>query len=158
MPNSTLDPSVLVDSLVPDVIDGLRRELYPSFGVRPYRVWLVQRTWAMGVVGDVGGYTDTETEIGPRPRVQVWDGIGFKQDDCGLGETGSIRVTEVSLTYNLAELLKPTEAGIEHLVKIAEGHGQGNAPMYFTHERRPFVDREQDMGWVMWLRLQEGQL
>ena len=28
---ATLDPAVLIDSLVPDVIDGLREDLYPAF-------------------------------------------------------------------------------------------------------------------------------
>lgn len=149
--SATLDPDVLVDSLVADVIDGLRADLHPQFGVRPYHVSLVVRTWDGGMVG-MGSYADTETVIEPQPRVAPWGGYGFKAMEIGKETEGHIKVTEVSLTYLHDELTGGAlDSSQQFFVKITEAHGQGNPPRYFTHAKPPYVDREKDMGWVLWL-------
>lgn len=150
--HADLDPDVLVDSLVTDVIDGLRGDLHPQFGVRPYRVFAVRRSWTGGEIG-VGAPLDRETELEPQPRVQ---NLGrYEQTPGGINESGEVKVTEVSLTYSFEELTgegAQLSAGEEWLIRIDDGAGQGNPSRWFTHARPPFVDREKDMGWVLYLR------
>lgn len=158
--NATLDPNVLVDSLVPGVIDGLRRSLHPAFGVRAYRVFTILQTWSGASIGQ-GQKTEVVNEIDPQPLVDIWTEAGalrFELSRCGLDEAGTIRVREVSLTYTEAELIgpQPLAANQRWLIRISEAHGQENTDKYFIHTKPPYVDREKDMGWVMWLRVAEG--
>jgi hypothetical protein len=150
---ATLDSNVLVDSLVPDVIDGLREELHPAFGVRAYRVWRVIRTWSGETEGE-GTSTDDAAELRPQPRVKIWDGIRWEQAVCGIRELGEIRLTEVSLTYTEGQLTgQPLGKNQACFFAIGEAHGQGSETRLFGHTRPPFVDRERDMGWVLFLRV-----
>ena len=158
MPGSAiLDPNVLVDDLVTDVIDGLRGDLHPQFGIRAYRVYTVLRQWSGGQVGR-GTATDTVVELDPQPLVEAWNGLRFQLRDCGLDELGEVRVREVSLTYTEAELIgpKPLPAGAQWFIRIGEAHGQANRDKHFLHTKPPYVDRERDMGWILWLRSAEA--
>lgn len=158
MPGSAiLDPTVLVDDLVPDVIDGLREDLHPQFGIRAYRLFTVLRSYSGRHIGE-GSFTDVETEIRPQPLVEVWNGLRFELRDCGVDELGEIRLREVSLTCNEADLIgpKPLSRGQQWLLRLAEAHGQANRNKFFVHTRPPYVDREKDMAWVLWLRSAEG--
>jgi len=151
--SAVLDPNVLVDSLVTDVIDGLREDLHPQFGVRAYRVFTILRTWSGRSVGE-GTKVDTEVELRPQPLVHTWDGLKYDLEPCGLNLDGEVKLTEVSLTYTEAEL----DGGItlgrnqQWLIRIDEGHGQETRSKFFLHTKPPFIDREKDMGWVLWLR------
>lgn len=155
---AVLDPAVLVDSLVPDVIDGLREDLHPQFGVRAYRCFRVIRTWTGREVGE-GQSTDDTAELRPQPRVMVWDGMRFVQAACGIRELGEIRLSEVSLTYTEAQL---TGRGLgldktqELFIGITDAHGQGTAPRLFGHTAPAFIDRERTMGWMLYLRNVDG--
>lgn len=154
MPGSaTLDPNVLVDSLVTDVIDGLREDLHPQFGVRAYRTFTILRTWSGLIVGE-GTPADVVTELRPQPRVAVWDGLEYRLEPCGLDLEGDIKLTEVSLTYTQAEL---DGGGVltgnqQWLFRLDEAHGQAQRSKYFIHTKPPFADREKDMAWILWLR------
>ena len=155
---AVLDPDVLVDSLIEDVIDSLRGELHPEFGVRAYRVFTVLRTWSGGAVGR-GSKTDTEVELLPQPRVDVWDGRKFEMATCGLDEGGDVRLSEVSLTYTHAELTRGLGSGTtlaanqQWLYRIAEANGQAQPSTYWVLSKSPFVDREKTLGWIVWLTL-----
>lgn len=153
---ATLDPNVLVDSLVPDVIDGLREDLHPAFGVRAYRVYRVIRTWSGKVVGE-GRHTDDAAELRPQPRVSVWSGLRYVQATCGIRELGDVQLTEVSLTYT-AEQLEPRtlRANQEAFFAIGEANGQGTPLRVWAHTAPPFIDREDSFGWVMFLRRVEA--
>jgi len=151
--SATLDPNVLVDSLVDEVIDGLREDLHPAFGVRAYRTFTVRRDWSGAIAGQ-GQATETVVELRPQPRVLIWDGLRYSMEPCGLDEAGEIRLTEVSFTYTQAELdgggdLPSTS---EWLIRIDEAHGQEQRSRYYQHTRPPFADREKDMGFVLFLR------
>lgn len=151
--SATLDSDVLVDSLVPGVIDDLRASLHPLFGVRPYRLFTVQRTWAGETVGEGGGFTDEETELAPQPRILDWSDLKYDLTSVGLQTTGGIKATEVSLTYTYTELTGGELGGnVQWLLRLDEAHGQGQPSRYFTHAKPPTPDREKDMGWVLWLR------
>lgn len=150
--DATLDPSVLVDSLVPDVIDGLREDLHPAFGVRAYRCYRVIRTWTGKDIGE-GVYTDDASELRPQPRVAQWDGLKYVQATCGVRELGDVKLSEVSLTYS-AEQLEPRTLGRnqESFYALGEANGQASPLRLWAHTTPPFIDREKTMGWVMHLR------
>lgn len=152
MGTAILDPDVLVDSLVVDVIDGLRGDLHPQFGVRPFHVWTVLREWSGETQGE-GDYTDVEVELEPQPRVWNWTGYRWDLTKAGLDDIGEIKVTEVSLSNTYAELTGGTLAANQQwFIKLTEAYGQLQPARYFSHFRPPFPDREKDMGWVLWLR------
>ncbi|HSR79093.1 MAG TPA: hypothetical protein VLN57_21145 [Xanthobacteraceae bacterium] len=154
--SATLDPAILVDSLVPDVIDGLREELQPTFGIRAYRAYRVVRTWSGRVAGD-GTSIDVGAELRPQPRVKVWDGLQFTQAICGIRELGDVKLTEVSLTYTDADLTgQPLARNQEMFLAIGEANGQGSPLRVWCHTQPPFIDREKDMGWVLHLRRVEA--
>lgn len=150
--SAILDPEVLIDDLIVDVVDGLREELHPQFGIRAFRVYLVKRTWAGRSVGE-GKFTDVAVEIRPQPKVWTWDGLRWGLEACGLNEMGEVKLTEVSLTFTSAELTGGMlNANQMFYVKIGEAHGQGNPDRFFVHVRPPFPDRTKDLGWVLALK------
>lgn len=153
---AVLDPDVLVDSLVPEVIDGLREDLHPQFGVRAYRVYRILRAWSGKTAGE-GTRIDTAHELRPQPRVKMWDGLRFEQAVCGVRELGDVKLTEVSLTYTEAQITgQPLAANREILYAIGEAHGQATSLRTWAFSQPPFIDRERDMGWVLWLRRAEA--
>lgn len=147
--HAELDGEVLVDSLV-EVIDGLRGELHPTFGVRPYRVFVVRRSYEGQTIGD-GPFVDREVELLPQPK--VWNFGKYELNPGGLNERGETKLTEVSLTYNHEDLAGAQLGESEQLLyRVGEAMGQGNPDRWFQLSRPPFVDRERDMGWVLYLR------
>lgn len=161
MGGSAILGSNLVDSLIPDVVDGLREELHPDFGVRAFRVFTIRRTWSGLTIGE-GSFTDTEVELRPQPLVIASDdGITeLRLEQCGLDEVGKITLKEVSLTYTEAELTgvfgNPMPAPLtdreQWLYKLSDAWGQGIESSYWVLNKRPFPDRVKDIGWVVSLR------
>lgn len=150
--SATLDPNVLVDSLVVDVIDGLRGDLHPQFGVRPYRVFTVRRTWTGQTPGE-GEPIDTVVELTPQPRIESWDGYKWVASPIGIEEDGKVRATEVSLSYTYAELVGDGLAENEQwFIRLSEAYGQGQPDRFFALDGPPFPDREKAMGWILRLR------
>ena len=99
----------LIDDLVADV-DELRGDLNADFGTRPFDFQTVLRTWlgSSGMEGD-GDFHDVVTTITPAPKVEQWDGYKWVLLAAGVHEDGTIRVSEVSLSYTWGEL---TGAGL----------------------------------------------
>ncbi len=155
--SAVLDDDVLVDALITDVVDGLREDLHPQFGVRAYRMYRVIRTWTGATEGE-GSFTDDAVELRPQPLVSTWDGFKYVQQACGIEELGDVRVTEVSLTYTHADLTgKPLAANQQVFIALGEAHGQAQPTRMFTFARPPFVDRVKDLGWSILLqRVQTG--
>lgn len=150
--SATLNDEVIVDSLVPDVIDGLREELHTQFGVRAYRLYRVIRTWSDELAGE-GTFVDVGVELRPQPMVAVWDGFRYVQAACGIEEMGEVKLTEVSLTYTHSDLTgRPLAANQEVFIALGEAHGQGQPTHLFTFARPPYVDRTKDLGWSIVLR------
>lgn len=153
--NSVLDPNVLIDDLV-GVIDELRGDLHPQFGVRPFRAYTVFRQWTGSMVGD-GDFSDAILEISPQPRVLQWNGYKWVLLAGGTHEDGSIRLTEVSLAYAYAELA-PSGVSFDSetflrnrqfFYVLTDAYGQASEPRYLRVSKPPFPDREKDMGWVI---------
>jgi hypothetical protein len=149
---ATMNDDVLVDSLVADVIDGLREDLHPQFGVRAYRMFVVTRTWNGSQAGD-GAFVDAAAELRPQPRLWQWTGLKYVQANCGIREVGDVKATEVSLTYT-AEQIDPRSLTKrqEFFIGLADANGQMSPTRLWTHVTPPFIDREKDMGWVFNLR------
>lgn len=147
---ATLDDNVLVDSLVVDVIDGLRDELHPEFGVRAYRVYRVLRTWTGSTPGQ-GKFSDVAAELRPYPRVRLWDGFNYVQAVCGVRELGDVKITEVSLSYSESDLAPKVGNNVELFFGIGDANGQGSSVRLWAHKMPPFIDREKDLGWCLML-------
>lgn len=150
---AVLDPDVLVDSLVDDVIDGLRGELHPIFGVRAHRVYRVIRTWSGARPGD-GAATDVVKELDPQPSIAAWDGLSITQGRCGLEEAGNVVLSEVSLSYTYDQLSRRGTLADNQMLfyVVGEAHGQGQPSIAFVLDKPPYVDRTKDLGWKIWLR------
>lgn len=155
---AVLDQNNLVDSLVPDVIDGLRDSLQPAFGIRPYRLYRVIRTWSGTEPGD-GVAVDVGAELRPYPKVAWWDGFRYQQEPAGLQSMGRVRCTEISLTYSEPDLTaQPLPRNRELFYAIGDANGQATSVKLFTIYQPPYIDRERDMGWVLNLiAVQSGQ-
>lgn len=161
MPGSaTLDPDQLVDGLVADIDD--LRGLADEFGTRQFRLYAVTRTWAGGEVGEGDdGFTDSEVEIAPPPKVDPYVELGFKLQPCGIDEAGVVKLSEVSLSYSLQDLVGyppggSLEPGVERVFKLRENYGQGHPDRTFYLDKSPAADREKTIGWVVWLRKVRG--
>lgn len=152
MPGTAVIGSNLVDSLL-SVVDGLRSELYPAFGVRAFRVYTVRRTWSGRIPGE-GTVTEVEAEITPQPLVAVWSGgLRRELEPCGIDEHGEIVLTEVSLTYTDAELTGgDLPKNVQWFWRLREAHGQATQLRDFLIHKPPYPDRIKDIGWVVWLR------
>lgn len=143
--SATLGAS-LVDDLVAD-IDELRGELHADFGVRPFRVYTVLRSWTGEQEGE-GSHFDVISEITPQPRVGFWDGYKFALTPLGTHEDGEVQISEVSLTYTYDELSGGT-LGLNQqwFYVLVDAHGQGCPDRYLRINRPPFPDREKNIGW-----------
>lgn len=152
--SATLDPSKLLDSLIP-VTDSLRTDLHASFAVRAYRIFTVHRTWSGREVGE-GITSDIIKEIAdPVPLVHVWGGLRYTLEPCGLDEVGQIKLTEWSLTHTEAEVIGDSDTmgdNQEWLIRLDEGHGQEGKSKYFLHAKPPYKDRVDEISWICWLR------
>lgn len=156
MPGSAILGDNLVDALIPDVVDGLRDSLNTDLGVRQFRMFVVTRTWALGLIGE-GGYTDTEIEITPQPLVLPYVrvttmGSGFRLEPAGVDDADVVKIQEVSMTYTEAELGSPGLPygdGVEKFIRLEDAHGQGIPNTFWRHDSRPFNDRIKTMGWLL---------
>lgn len=156
MPNSILGDN-LVDSLIVDVVDGLRSSLYPQMGVRQYEVTLVRRLWSGGQIGS-GTPTPTQRHVlEPQPRVQFGEEPDRLGPDfgCGRVESGTATLTEVSLQLTEDELHPIPAAGVEFYYEISDAHGQSIATTYWIPVSNPTPDREMTLGWIVRLRRYE---
>lgn len=159
MPGSaTLDPNQLVDGLVADIDD--LRGLADEFGTRQFRLYAVTRSWDGGEVGE-GTSSDDLVEITPPPKAEPFVELGYKLQPCGIDEAGVVKLSEVSLSYNLQDLVgyPPGGAladGVERVFLLRDNYGQGQPDRVFYLDKAPSTDREKSIGWVVWLRKVRG--
>lgn len=150
MPGNATIGTNLVDSLL-GMVDDLRGSLNPDMGVRQWRVFVVRRAWSNGRVGEEP-YTDTLTELSPQPLVQSYD-LYNKPSPAGIDESGTVLVSEVSLTYTESELRPTAGAGEEIMYLLRDAHGQGIADRYYVLAAPPKPDRTDSIGWILKLQL-----
>lgn len=151
MPGSATLGDNLVDDLV-ELVDDLRGDLHPAMGVRHWRVFFVRRTWA--TEKGYGAFTDVETEMLPQPLVSF--DLRSELTPAGVDEKGTIKLSEVSLTYTEAELNGQPVGALENFYYLLrEGHGQEMRDRYFGLMDPPWPDRINTIGWVLTLIRQE---
>lgn len=156
--SATLDPDQLVDGLVADIDD--LRGLADEFGTRPYRLFAVTRSWDGDDVGE-GDSHDDLVELTPPPKVEPFLELGYKLQPCGIDEAGVVRLTEVSLSNTLQDLVGyppggALDGGVERVFLLRENYGQAQPDRVFYLDRAPAPDREKTIGWVLWLRKVRG--
>lgn len=144
MPDSVLDPTVLVDSLVP-LVDDLRGSLHPVLGTRAHTVEVITRTWDGGRLG-VGTPGDVALAISPPPRVRQRTRTELRP--AGTEEEGDVIIDEISLTFTEAELHPAVTDPVEFFYRITDAHGQGQRVREFVPRRPPEALRgDPDIGW-----------
>jgi hypothetical protein len=157
MPSATFIAGVLTDDLV-ELADDVRA-IYTELGARPFRTFVVRRTWVGPRAGE-GAMTEVATEILPRPAVLV---AGLRGDlrPAGLDEEGDIVVSEISLRWTEPELYSPTLTDVQrHMFRIDDAHGQGVRSRFYVPTRPPTPirgdsDRPDVLSWSIELRRQE---
>lgn len=85
----------LIDKLIPKV-DLLRQKAADKFGLPPFNMYRVIRTYASGTIGD-GSYTESETLLSPPPMVEFSGGDDLERG--GRRDARKMKATEVSLSY-----------------------------------------------------------
>lgn len=152
MPGSaTLDPNVLVDSLV-TIIDDIRSNVADPLGCYHFGVSLVTVVPTTRRAGDPSEKTITEVALTPKPKVHPYE-FNNKLEGCGIDEWGLVKVDEISLTYTETELTgRDKPEGAEFFWKLTEAHGQGVVARYYTVDRPPFPTRGCCSGWQIVLR------
>lgn len=134
MPNATFTPGLLTDDLV-ELADDLR-DIYAELGARPFRAFVVMRTWAGARAGE-GAMTEVVTEILPPPAVLV---AGLRGDlrPAGLDEEGDIVLSEVSLRWTEPELYSPALLDNQrHMFRLDGAHGQAIRSRFYVPTQPP---------------------
>ncbi len=161
---SARTPSTIVEELARDVAE-IRGDLHGGIGDRPYRLFLVVRTWKGGETGRLPAeLTRTELGCGPGsggvtgPKVTL--GGSFSRTLRGVVPEGTILVEELAGTYIEADLvpfgrLGPTE---EAWYEVTQDGRNGEAPdrpvLRCTLEGLPYRPGVA-LDWTMRLRTQE---
>lgn len=150
MPDSVLDPSVLSDVLS-GVVDAVRGEIHGALGTRPYRVYVVTRTWSGPTRGE-GSHVETEMELLPPPMVR-FTSLHAEAKDAGREEEGSAEISEISLRYSERELWPNFNPLVEWAIRIDDSRGTGWGPRFFFPEAPPRARRGDQAGdgqdWVL---------
>lgn len=149
MPGSAEMGDTLLDELV-ECLDECRGEIHEELGDYQYRVFTVLRTWS-GVSRGDGDFSEVETEIEPRPRVESFTRRD-KLEPSGLDEADVVRVRMISLTYTEAELAGDDLAENQQwVIRLKDAYGQKIRERNFILEGSPWADRLKDLGWSMTL-------
>lgn len=95
----------LADRLVP-VVDRIR-QLNTTFGIRPYRVFLVHLQWP-NRIGEGEPFELSRREILPTPRVMDMTSTSEVLRFAGLTEEGSLKIDQISPKYTEDDLMGRT--------------------------------------------------
>ncbi len=107
----------LIDRLISKV-DTLRQKAADKFGLPPFDMYHVSRTYTSGIIGD-GAFTDVETLLSPPPMLKFAGGDQLERG--GRSDDRTLTATEVSLTYTENWLQgQPRVAGVETFFKLVE--------------------------------------
>lgn len=137
MPDSNLQKKSLADALV-GVVDDVRRSVHGALGTRSWKVAIVERTWSGGVRGE-GAENRVLRWLDPVPKVErvSRDRMG----PAGREASGSVVLTEVSLSYTEAELDPKPSRGGEVAYALVEAKGQQRKTRWFVIAAPPYARR-----------------
>ena len=121
----------LADDLLP--VLAYCRSIAGSLGLRPFRVYVVTRTWSDEPAGE-GGYTDDETELlesGQSPMVRSVNGdeIAINNLDSGSIRIGPITPEHTGGGLDLDTLQSEMNAGQERFIKVV-GPGREDGVLF----------------------------
>lgn len=88
-------------------VDSLR-QLHTTFGVRPYRVFLVHLLWSGGRPGVGDPVEVSRVEILPTPLVRDMSAVGQVLASTGLQEDGQLTVSQISTRFAEDDLMGRT--------------------------------------------------
>ncbi len=80
------------------------RQLNTKFGLRPQRVFLVWTRWNGAERGEGKEAETYRAELLPTPKVDSMDGVAFSLLQAGTVPVGSVKVSEVSVSYTEDQL------------------------------------------------------
>lgn len=139
----------LADALI-GVVDDIRRSVHDALGTRPWSFTVVRRIWSGGAIGDGIPSTHLLT-IDPPPRIDMSPSTRLSPG--GLEQTGSVRVSEISLRYSAEELAPRGDASTEVGYLIRDAHGHGVRDGWYTLSSGPIPRRGDGAGdatdWTM---------
>lgn len=151
-------------------VDRLR-QLAVSFGVRPYRCYLVHVQWSGDAVGSGSPFEISRREILPTPRVRDMGGIGQILESFGNTETGTVMVDRISaslaeddlmgLTPDLVDPVIP-RTGLRNteffwIVQENRPSCPAGRPRRFIPAAAPTLSRD-GLQWRISLKKQDGDL
>lgn len=142
----------LIDKLITKV-DSLRQKAADKFGLPPFDMYRVIRTYASGIIGD-GSYTDLETLLSPPPMVKFTG--GDKLERGGKVDARTMTATEVSLSYTEDWLQgEGLVAGQECFYKLVERNSTTAADTtYWIMSAIPEAQRD-EINWILKFRRYE---
>ncbi len=85
----------LIDKLITKV-DSLRQKAADKFGLPPFNMYRVMRTYSSGIIGD-GAYTDDSTLLSPPPMIKFAGGDALERG--GRHDDRTMTAVEISLSY-----------------------------------------------------------
>lgn len=139
--DSTIGRTV-ADRLISSV-DRIRGRVHARLGTRQWRVAIVTRRWS-GEERGVGHPTISVLELEPPPNVKLntKDRLG----PAGREASGSIILTEVSLSYTEAELEPKVDARTEVAYRLTENQGQRQRVIWGVLSAKPITRRGDQSG------------
>jgi hypothetical protein len=110
-PSSLTMDQTLARQLIP-VADNLR-DLFTTFGMRPYRVKVIRVQWSDGSRGQGTPIVVSEQHLLPTPKMTGLDGLQEILNPVGLDEVGQIQVSQISGRYTEENLRGVDDDGTE---------------------------------------------
>lgn len=131
----------LIDKLIPKV-DLLRQKAADKFGLPPFDMYRIVRTYASGIIGD-GSYTEDSTKLSPPPMIN-FSGKDELQRGCR-NDQRMMKATEVSLSYTENWLQgEPSVAGQITYYKLVDRNSTtAQDPTTWVLDRVPEQARDQ---------------
>jgi len=130
-------------------VDSLR-DLYTSFGLRPYLVRIIRTKWSGGRRGAGQESVYREMLLEPTPRVMDLDGLTEILQPVGLDEVGGINVDQISGRYSEDELKGAIPDGdpidkdenVFYEIEFPQPDGRPNIRRRFLLRSAPFYEAD----------------
>lgn len=142
----------------PGIADKLR-QLNTKFGLRSLRAFIVWTRWQGASQGQGNEEVIAEIEILPTPKVVGLDGVTLNPFRAGMFPVGSLRLDEISGTFDRDTLkgrkvpghpeIDPTTERFEFFYELVDDGRAGDAPAHRARYRL-FGEPQRREGFVCW--------
>jgi len=145
-------------------VDQLR-DLYTSFGLRPYLVRIIRTKWSGGRRGAGQESVFREMLLEPTPRVMDMDGLNEIVQAVGLDEVGGIRVDQISGRYSEDELRGAIpdndpidkDENVFYEIEFPQTDGRSGVRRRFLLDAAPFYEADKYQWGIRLERSHEGR-